>query len=82
METKYPITGSHQNEYLVLHALEKGECTVRNIRHCISEDTKPVRRWKCLTGAQVSAALQRLKSKELAEQKPGTVNVWRLRANT
>lgn len=81
MQPKYPITGSHTNEYLVLHALENGECSVRNMRHCISEDTKPVRRWTCLTGAQVTATLQRLKCKGLAEQKPGTVNLWQLRSN-
>lgn len=81
MEPKYPVTGSHTIEYLVLHALEKGERTTRGIRYCISEDTKPVRRWKCLTGAQVSAALQRLARDGLVEHLSGAINLWQLRHN-
>jgi hypothetical protein len=81
MEQKYPVTGSHTDEYLVLHALEKGELSVRNIRACISEDTKPVRRWRCLTGTQVSRTLQRLARKGLAEHRGCAINLWQLRDN-
>ena len=82
MEPKYPITGSHLNEYLVLHALEKGEATVRGIRYCVSEDTKPVRRWRCLTGVQVTRTLQRLRRKGLVEHRSGSTYHWQLRPNT
>lgn len=81
MEPKYPVVGIHSIEYLVLHALEKGERSVRNIRHCISEDTKPVKRWVILTGSQVSAALQRLAKDGLVEHRSGASNLWQLTPN-
>lgn len=82
MKLKYPLAAGQTNEYMVLHALEQNERTVRGIRSHIGICARTLSGVERLSSRQISAALQRLKADGLVMQHESSAQCWFLRPNT